>query len=110
MTVYVDNMRAAYGRMIMCHMLADSEEELHAMADAIGVARKWYQEQHYDICLSKREQAVAAGAIEITWKQAGCMHARRRVTGSLGSPEDAVQWVTDRADARRKQQDEGNEG
>lgn len=110
MTVYVDNMRAPYGRMIMCHMLADSEEELHAMADATGVARKWYQDWHYDICLSKRKQAVALGAVEITWKQAGCMHARRAATGSLGKPEDAVQWVVDRAAIRRKRQDEDNEG
>ena len=53
MSVYVDNMRAPYRRMIMCHMIADTEAELHAMADSIGVARKWYQGDHYDICLAK---------------------------------------------------------
>lgn len=101
MTVYVDDMRAPFGRMIMCHMLADTEDELHAMADAIGIARKWHQRDHYDISLSKRALAVAAGAIEITWKQAGCMHRRRRMTGSLGSPDDAEQWVRDSAEVRR---------
>jgi len=70
MTVYVDDMRAPYHRMIMCHMLADADDELHAMAARIGVARKWHQkagtpQSHYDICLSKRALAIAAGAKEI---------------------------------------------
>lgn len=73
MTVYVDNMEAPYGRMIMCHMFADSLDELHAMADAIGVKRKWFQKRrgfpHYDICKSKRKKAVELGAVEIEWRQ-----------------------------------------
>lgn len=70
MAVYVDDMQAAYGRMVMCHMLADSDDELHHMADRIGVARRWHQKQgtphsHYDICKAKRALAVKLGAIEI---------------------------------------------
>jgi Protein of unknown function (DUF4031) len=98
MAVYVDNMRAAYGRMVMCHMLADTDEELHAMADRIGVARRWWQapprhDSHYDIALSKRALAVAAGAIEITWRQAAIMNMRRRTTGQLGDPSSAKAWL-----------------
>lgn len=96
--VYVDDMRASFGRMVMYHMIADTDEELHALAAKIGVARKWHQapprhDSHYDIALSKRALAVAAGATEITWRQAGCMTMRRRSTGSLGQPEDAEQWA-----------------
>jgi len=70
MSVYVDDMRAQYGRMIMCHMLANTDDELHAMAAKIGVARKWHQKagtphSHYDICMSKRAAAIKAGAQEI---------------------------------------------
>lgn len=74
MPVYVDDMRAPFGRLIMCHMVADTEEELLAMADKIGVARRWHQypgadRSHFDIGLSKRALAVAAGAIEIEGRQ-----------------------------------------
>jgi len=78
MTVYVDNMRAAYGRMVLCHMLADTSEELHAMADRIGVARRWVQRagtrmEHYDISLGRRALAVEAGAREVTRREAGAI-------------------------------------
>lgn len=77
MTVYVDDMRAPFGRMIMCHMEADTLEELHAMADRIGVARRWFQGPHnghsrfphYDIALSKRALAVQYGAKEVTQRE-----------------------------------------
>ena len=87
MTVYVDDMRAKFRRMIMCHMIADSEVELHAMADEIGVARRWYQGDHYDISLSKRSLAVAAGAREVTWRQLALMANNRRAGYPMGTPE-----------------------
>lgn len=77
MTVYVDAAVNGYGRMVMCHMLADTRAELDAMADTIGVARKHYQHPmnpkvsfpHYDICKAKRAMAVKAGAQEIGRRQ-----------------------------------------
>ena len=106
MTVYVDDMRADYGRMVMCHMLADMDEELHVMAARIGVARRWWQSpartsgSHYDICLSKRALAVRFGAVQITWRQAGAMNTRRRITGTMGSPHEAWEWVQEHIAAR----------
>jgi len=68
MAVYVDKPAHPLGRMIMCHMLADSLEELHAMADKIGISRHHFQTNsstpHYDICKSKRSLAVKYGAVE----------------------------------------------
>ena len=69
-SVYVDVPMWPHRSMIMCHMIADTPAELHAMADKIGVQRKWFQAPpkasfwHYDIAKSKRTLAVAAGAIE----------------------------------------------
>lgn len=99
MTVYVDDMRASFGRMVMCHMIADTDDELHAMAQRIGVHRRWWQSpakssgSHYDIALSKRALAVRHGAVQITLRQCAAMNRRRRLTGSLGSPEEAERWL-----------------
>jgi hypothetical protein len=69
MSVYVDDVRHPYGRMIMCHMWADSLEELLAMANIIGVQQRWIQIPpkaswvHFDIALVKKDLALKAGAI-----------------------------------------------
>lgn len=71
-TVYVDAAIWPYGRMIMCHLFADTTDELHAMVDKIGVQRKWFQSKkwpHYDIAKSKRKLAVAHGAVEVDRKR-----------------------------------------
>jgi len=83
MSVYVDSMNARFGRMVMCHMVADTRAELLAMADRIGVARRWIQHpgtdgEHFDICKAKRAAAVAAGAIEIGRRElVAKLHERR---------------------------------
>ena len=83
MAVYVDDMRVPYGSMIMCHMLADTSAELHAMARKIGVRRKWCQNEgtyreHYDVAITKRNLAVRCGAVEITWREAGEMDSAKK--------------------------------
>lgn len=77
MAVYVDDVRHRFGNMVMCHLWADSLDELLAMVDRIGVQRKWIQGHpalsfgkhrnaswvHFDIALSKKALAIAAGAV-----------------------------------------------
>jgi len=49
-------------------MLADSIQELHEMADRLGLKREWYQSRstpHYDLSKTKRVLALKLGAIEI---------------------------------------------
>jgi hypothetical protein len=69
MTVYVDPPRYKVGRMVTCHMAADSLVELHTVAEALGI-RRWFQDKpgapHYDICKATRRRAIALGAVEST--------------------------------------------
>lgn len=69
MSVYVDDSLNMFGRMKMCHMIADTLDELHAMADAIGMNRSWFQGEastpHYDVSLSRRELAIKHGAVSL---------------------------------------------
>ena len=75
MAVFIDNMNRRFGRMIMCHMIADTNEELLEMCDNIKVNKKWIQHpntyrEHFDICVSKKKIAVEKyGAIEISWRE-----------------------------------------
>ena len=69
------------GRKKYAHMVADTLEELHAFADKIGLRREWVQIKgkilpHYDLTPNKRQQALAAGAVEIDREQfAAMLHA-----------------------------------
>jgi hypothetical protein len=69
MTVYLDDVVIPLGRLIFCHMWADTPEELHAMAEAIGLRREWFQEppkaswHHYDVPLDIKADALARGAV-----------------------------------------------
>lgn len=83
MSVYVDDPIHPFGRMMMCHMVADTRQELFAMVKKIGVPLKWIQRrgterEHFDVCKSKREEAIAAGAIAVDSSEiVACM--RRKV-------------------------------
>ncbi len=87
--VYVDAAIWPYGRMTMCHMFSSSIEALHAMADRIGIARRWFQNKpgfpHYDICKSKRSIAVSFGAVEVNRKQFVELTRLHRATPRPGS-------------------------
>lgn len=106
MPVYVDSMKAKFGRMTMCHMIADTTDELNLMADAIGVARKWIQypgtpKEHYDISMTKRADAVVLGAVEVTWRQTGAMVMARYLGLEWGDLDTLEQRVYDELERRR---------
>ena len=66
MAVYIGTKEYKYGRMIMSHMVADTLEELHEMAEKCGVVRRHFQDgkrPHYDVCKESKGFAIINGAI-----------------------------------------------
>lgn len=65
--VYVDSAFIPFRRMLMCHMIADTLPELHAMAQRIGMKLEWFQVNasfpHYDVAKGRRAKAIEYGAI-----------------------------------------------
>lgn len=67
MAVYVDPLRNyQHKRKQYAHMIADTEEELHAFAESIDVKKHWFHNDHYDLRQADWEMAVARGAIVVT--------------------------------------------
>ena len=84
MSVYLDKARNRFGRMVMCHMIADTLDELHEMAAAIGMRREWFQPlsfPHYEVSLSRRRIAVSLGAVELDRREFVAVMRRVRLAG-----------------------------
>lgn len=75
MPVYVDDLmnypteKSMFKRS--CHMIANSEEDLVAFGERIGLKRAWLQDAgtyraHFDLTPGMRIKAVKAGAVEVT--------------------------------------------
>lgn len=70
MAVYVDNAVIPWRGRLWAHLIGSDLDELHALAQAIGLRRAWFQDArrfpHYDVDAAYRERALRAGAIAIT--------------------------------------------
>lgn len=92
MACYVDTVRhypdAGLRFTDYCHLLGDTPDELHAMAQALGLPRRIYQEHpwrwHYDLPAHLRDTAIALGAKVIEMHEVGALLKARRT--ALGSP------------------------
>lgn len=71
--VYIGTREYKYGNMKMSHMIADTLDELHEMADKLLIDRKHFQDKrgkpHYDICKKNKQKAILFGAILISDKE-----------------------------------------
>jgi hypothetical protein len=70
MTVYVDDAVHLWRGQRWAHLMADTLDELHAMATRLGIPRRAFQNKtsgaHYDVPTELRELAIASGAVAIS--------------------------------------------
>lgn len=70
MSVYVDDAVTLWRGRRWAHMMADTLEELHAMAARLGMPRRAFQDKssgaHYDLTVELREEALRLGAVAIS--------------------------------------------
>lgn len=70
MTVYVDDAVHPWRGQRWAHLMADTLDELHAMAARLGIPRRAFQNKtsgaHYDVTADLRERAIAFGAMPIS--------------------------------------------
>ncbi len=70
MVVYVDDPVTLWRGQRWAHLMADTLEELHAMAAKLGIPLRAFQDRpsgaHYDLTGALREQALELGAVAIS--------------------------------------------
>ncbi len=70
MTVYIDPpVWPGHGRL-WSHLVSDvSYEELHLFAESIGLPRRAFDRDHYDVIADRYPAAVAAGARRVSSRE-----------------------------------------
>ncbi|RNF82033.1 DUF4031 domain-containing protein [Montanilutibacter psychrotolerans] len=70
MSVYIDDAVWPWRGERWAHLMADTLDELHALAAQLGIARHRFQDRtsgaHYDVPASLRDRAIALGAVPIS--------------------------------------------
>lgn len=92
MAVYVDREQIPWRGKLWCHLVADSLDELHTFAVALGLKRSWFQDRasypHYDVTMSVRERALKLGALSVGKTE--MLHSARKLKAELMSLRDAT--------------------
>ena len=66
MAVLIDEPRWWFRGRRWCHLVSDTAlDELHHFATALGIPRRAFQGDHYDIPEELRPDAVVLGAVEV---------------------------------------------
>jgi hypothetical protein len=73
---YADRARAvgALNQHLWCHLgSTTSDDELHAFAEVLGLSRRSFDRDHYDLTPSRRAIAIELGAVEVTADELMCV-------------------------------------
>jgi Protein of unknown function (DUF4031) len=70
MAILVDEPIWPFRGRLWCHMVSDtSYDELHELAQRLGIPRHGFQGDHYDVPAEMRAEAVALGATPVTGRE-----------------------------------------
>ena len=70
MTVLVDEAIWPFRDRLWCHLVSDtSYDELHALASELGIPRRAFQGDHYDLPAELRDDAIALGAQPVSGRE-----------------------------------------
>ena len=70
MAILVDEPIWPFRDRLWCHLVSDtSYDELHCLADRLGIPRRAFQGDHYDLPAELRDRAVALGAEPVTGRE-----------------------------------------
>lgn len=70
MTVYIDPPTWPGRGLLWSHLVSDvSYDELHLFAASLGIPRRAFERDHYDLPAHRYADAVAAGAIEVSSRE-----------------------------------------
>jgi hypothetical protein len=84
MTILVDEPRWWFEGRKWCHLVSDeSLDELHDFADRVGMPRRGFQGDHYDVPEEYRSRVVEAGAVTVESRE---LLRRLRAAGLRLSP------------------------
>jgi predicted HAD superfamily phosphohydrolase len=85
-TILIDEARWWWRGKKWCHLVSDSSyDELHAFAERVGIPRRGFQGDHYDIPEEYREELIAAGAEQVESRE---LVRRLRGAGLRMSPAE----------------------
>lgn len=86
MTLLVDECRWWHRGRRWCHLVSDADlDELHAFAESMGIPRRGFHGDHYDLPEDYRDDALARGAVAVDSRE---LVRRLRDAGLRLSPAD----------------------